>query len=193
VKLPQVRFPGDVAVVLEKEGTQRSQPDELTTIKVYSGELERKVMAVRPGSIIRFQSVDPFDHELYSPGMDDFRPERQASGGFRPIEFKKEGVQEIRCKLMPHFRGYVVVTGAMAILKVEQDGSFSMDDLSDGKYAVKVFFDGKWVYEQAFEIEKNQKHSVNLEINLASEPTPGKSDQAKESGKKKPDEKVVKP
>jgi plastocyanin len=193
VRLPQVDIPGDIVVVLEKEGAKTSKPDELTTLKILSGELERDVIAVRPGTTVRFQSIDPFDHELYSPGMEEFRPERQATGGFRPIEFKKEGVYEVRCKLMPHFRGYVIVTTALSILQIAKDGTFSMEDLSEGKYTLKVFHNGDWIHQEKFELKKNQKRSIQLNVKLKPKTTADKSAQPEKKSEVKPGDKATKP
>lgn len=167
VRPPAVRPNSDLAMVLVKEGAAAPTPDELTTVKVRAASLERNVVVTRPGSTIRFRNVGPFDHELYSPGMPGFKPERQSRDAFRPIEFAKEGIFEVRCQLQPHFRGYVVVTNATTVVPMRKDGTFSIDELEPGKYTIKVFHRGSWIHEQKFEVAED-KREVQVEVKLAS-------------------------
>lgn len=180
VQPPRVDASKDLGVVIFREGADPPGPDKLSTIEVRASGLERNVIVTRPKSTIRLRSVDPFDHELYSPDLDSFRPERQAKDAFRPIEFSREGVYHIRCKLMPHFNAYVLVTNATLIAKLDRRGNFTIEDAEPGKYVVKVFHRGKWIHEQGFEIkdEKKQK-DVRLEIKL--KPLPKKA--AEDGGK----------
>jgi plastocyanin len=143
VRPPQIDPSSDIAVVVTKEGAPSPGPDELSTVKVRAGSMEPRVITTRPGSTIRFRNVDPLDHELYSPNLPNFRPEHQSNGAFRPIEFSEEGIFEIKCKLFSHFKAYVVVTKSTFIVPVQKDGSFSLSDLQDGKYILKVFHEGK--------------------------------------------------
>ena len=166
VKPPVVDPSKDIAVVIFKEGASDPGPDELFTVKVHAGSLEQNVIVTRPGSTLRFLNVDPFDHELYSPKLIGFKPERQSNGAFRPIQFSQEGVFAVQCKLMPHFSGHVVVTKATYIAEVRKDGTFATGDLKPGNYTAKVFFDGKWIYKRSFKIEGERE--MKLEIKLSS-------------------------
>jgi len=178
VEPPRVDPSRDLGVVIIKEGAEPPKPDELQTVKVRTGGLERNVIVTRPKSAIRLRSVDPFDHELYSPDLDSFRPERQAQNAFRPIEFPKEGVYHIRCRLMPHFNAFVVVTNATLVVDVDSKGKFTVDELEPGNYTLKVFHGGKWVHEQKFEVTDDKKQKeVQLEVKIE-----GKS--SAEAGKK---------
>ena len=182
VQPPRVDPSRDLAVVIIKEGAKPPAPDKLKTIKVRTGGLERNVIVTRPKSTLRLRSVDPFDHELYSPELEGFRPERQAQNAFRPIDFPEEGVFHIRCKLMPHFNAYVLVTNATMIAEVDRKGKFTLDDLEPGNYTLKVFHGGKWIHEQKFEIaDEKKKKDVQLEVKLKGK---AKKAPAKSDGKK---------
>lgn len=164
---PNIDPATDIAVVLTREGAEAPKPDDLATVIVRAADLERKVLVTRPGSTIRFRNEGPFDHELYSIGLDSFRPEKQSSGAFRPIEFAKEGDYEVRCKLMPHFKAYVVVTSATAIVEVARDGTFTVDNLVPGKYVFKIFYSGEWIKHESFEVKDDTKREVSLQIELS--------------------------
>jgi hypothetical protein len=166
VKSPRVKLNSDIAVVVSKPGTPAPNPEKLRTVKVHAGAMEANVIVTRPGSTLRFRNVDPYDHELYSPQMAGFKAERQSNGSFRPIEFKTEGVFEVRCKLMPHFRAHVVVTKAYRMAAVKSDGSFALDAMEPGKYTLKVFYGGQWIHKQTFTISAKQRRELKVDVKL---------------------------
>jgi plastocyanin len=169
----------DIAVVLFKADTKESKPDKLKAVKVHAGAMERNVVVTRPGSTIRFRNVDPLDHELYCPDMPNFKPERQSNGSFRPIRFETEGIFEVRCKLVPHFKGYVVVTKGIQVIPVNGDGTFALSNVSEGKYTLKVFLGGEWIHKQSFKVPDDRRREVKLQVKLV----PGKPS-AKKATKK---------
>lgn len=169
----------DIAVVVFNADANDTEPFKMVSIKVHAGALERNVVATRPGSTIRFRNVDPMDHELYCPDMTNFEPERQSKGSYRPIRFENEGIFEVRCKLVPHFIGYVVVKKGVRVIPVNRDGTFSLSDLKAGKYTLKVFLDGEWIHKQSFKVTDDRRREVKLQVQL----TPGKS-RAKKATKK---------
>ena len=123
----------DLAVVVFNADANDTEPFKIKSIKVHAGAMERNVVVTRPGSTIRFRNVDPMDHELYCPDMTNFEPERQSKGSYRPIRFENEGIFEVRCKLVPHFIGYVVVKKGVQVIPVNGDGTFLLSDLKAGK------------------------------------------------------------
>ncbi len=166
VRSVQIDPTRDIAVIIVNESGKPPGPDELATVKVHAGAMERNVVVVRPGSTLRFRNVDPFDHELYSPEMSNFKPERQSNGAFRPIEFHKEGIYEVRCKLMPHFKAYVVSTIANIVVPMRKDGTFAIKNVGEGKYFLKVFYAGKWIHKQRFEVATQRVREVKLDVKL---------------------------
>ena len=158
----------DLAVVFFRDGAKAPEPDALSSIKVHAGAMERNVIVTRPGSTIRFRNQDPFDHELYSPDLPAFQAERQSSGAFRPIEFAKEGIYSVRCKIMPHFTGHVVSTTATLTSTPKRDGTFSVPNIPPGKYTVKVFYNGAWIHSSSFAIAERQGREFKLELKLES-------------------------
>jgi hypothetical protein len=196
VEPPRVDPSRDLAVVIIKEGAPAPGPNQLETVQIRTAGLERSVVVTRPKSTIRLRSSDPFDHELYSPELESFRPERQANGAFRPIEFPAEGVYHIRCKLMPHFNAYVLVTNATLVMSVDEKGNFTIDEAEPGNYTVKVFHGGEWVEEQKFEVKDDKKvKEVRVEVKLGGG-KPGAADAPKQDDGKadgKPGEAAAEP
>jgi plastocyanin len=164
VEPPRVDPSLDLGVVLFQEGTPAPGPDAVATVPVRAARLERGVVVVRPGSTLRFNNVDPFDHELFSPTVEAFKPERQAKGAFRPIEFKAEGTYEVRCQLMPHFLGWVVAVPATLVLELSKAGEFKLEELAPGKYTIKVFHGGAWIHEESFVVEDKREQVLEFKL-----------------------------
>lgn len=175
-----VAFDNEVAVVLRREDGKPEKPDKVKTVDVLAGKLEPTVVVTHPGSTLRFKNVDPFEHELYSPGLTDFQPDRQTQGSFRPIDFPQEGTFEVRCRLMPNFLGYVVVTPAEIVAQVKKDGTFSMEDIEEGKYTVQVFHRGKWIATQKVDVEDGRRNAAFVEIEF--KPPSAREDDSQEKG-----------
>jgi plastocyanin len=174
VEPPFVVPSSDLGIVLVRDGAPPPKADEAVEVDVRAGGLAKNVVIIRPGTAVKFRSIDPYDHELYVPAFDDFKPEKQSRGAFRTVEFAKEGVYEVRCQLMPHFRGWIVVSTATFVLPADAGGSFSMDGLAVGKYILRVFFRGKWILEQKFEIV-NERGDFPVEVKIDTAPAPGQA------------------
>ena len=171
---PFVNPSRDLGVVLIKDGAADRGPNDVVTVKVLAGSLEKNLVVIEPGTRIKFVSVDPYDHELYSPGMKNFLPERQSRNAFRPIDFPVEGVFDVHCKLFSHFKAWIVVTRSTDVLTVDAKGAFTLEDMEPGKYTIKVSHRGAWIHEQSFEITKERE--IQVEIKL----TPGGKGKATE-------------
>ena len=174
VEAPRVAPNSDLGIVLIRDGAPPPKPDDATEVDVRAGGLGKNVVVVRPGTAVKLRSIDPFDHSLYAPGLDDFKPEKQSRGAFRTIEFAREGIYEVRCELFPHFLAWIVVTSATFVLPADAGGSFSMDGLAVGKYTLRVFFRGKWILEQKFEIV-NERGDFPVEVKIDTAPAPGQA------------------
>ncbi len=166
VRPPMVDLSSDIAMVLIRSDAPEPKPDELTTVKLHAGAMERQVIVTRPGSTIRFRNVDPFDHELYSPGIASFRPEYQSNGSFRPVEFTQEGVYEIKCKIVPHFKAYVLVTKATMIVPVKRDGTFLVNNVEPGEYTLKILFKGKWIHKESFKLAGGAGPKLEIKLKI---------------------------
>ena len=184
VSPPRIDLSSDFGVALFKDDGGEPKPDPVTSVKVRTGSLEKSVIVIRPKSRIKFIMKSPFDHELYAPHKHDFKPQVQGSNSFRPIDFYSAGIFEVKCKLFPHFQGWVVVVPASHVIDVSSSGSFKVDDLEPGKYTLKVFFRGGWIYEKKINVE-GRKQDVKVELKKISAQKGDDEDKGKEDGKKK--------
>lgn len=179
VRPPLVDPKNDIGMVLIPKGNVNSKPEDRTTVQVRAGGMEPGVVVTRPGSSIRFKNIDSFEHELYVPNMGKFQPELQSKGADRDIEFSEEGIFEVRCKRIPHFRAYVVVVKSGIPVKLEKDGGYSAGNLEPGDYSVKVFHGGAWVHSDSLAIPEGHKKDVKVDIRLM----PDKASNAEKANK----------
>jgi hypothetical protein len=193
VEPPSVNFASDLAAVLFKDGEPPSKPDELATVKVHAGELEKNVVVTKPGNSIRFLNVSPYSQELYCSDIPVFKPEIQSGEQVRIIEFPSEGVFEIHSKQYPHFLAYIVVTGGKAV-EIKPDGSIA-EELEPGQYTLKVFHNGKWIHKQSFTVEGGRMDPLTITLTpgheeaVASSVPSGTADKKSDEDKKVPDDK----
>lgn len=184
---PKVDPSSDLGIVIYREGAKAPEADKVKSVKVHTGSLEKNVVVIRPGTRIKFVSVDPYDHSLYSPELEAFGPEKQSRKAFRPIDFKDKGIYSVRCELLTNFEGWIVVSPATYVVEASSNGSFTMEDMEPGKYKIKVFLEGEWIHEQEFEIPekgKEAKVEVKLEPTTASKKPAGKDEKKKDDEKK---------
>lgn len=152
----------DLAIVLTQRGRAPTRGDGTpVVVRIAQGGMMPAAIAVRTGSLVRFQNDDPFTHELYSPTHSDFAPESMAPGQTRPLVVPGSGQVEIRCKRAPHLRGFVAVVDAAYVVTPGPDGTFTLQ-ADAGTYTVRIFFEGRWLPES--ELVVNAERSQNVEI-----------------------------
>jgi len=173
---PVVAPARDLVVVLEPTSGQAGAPaGETRTIEIKGSRLEPSVVAVTPRTKVRFSNQDPFVHELVcaeNPSMAQVPPV-PPERGIGDFSFDQPGVYEIRDRRMPHLVGHVVVVSTPLSANpqpTDQPGgaSFSFQDVQPGAYALKVFFDGRWVAEQPVVIEEGQ-NEIGVQVRVPSD------------------------
>ncbi len=167
VEPPRVRFGSDIAAVLFKDGAPPAGPDELTTVRVQAGEMEKNVVVARPKSSVRFLNVSPYNQELYCSQIPVFKPEIQSGDQVRIIEFPTEGVFEIHSKQFTSFLAYVVVTEGKTV-DVKPDGTIN-EELEPGQYTLKIFHKGKWIHKQSFTVEGGRMDPLTVTLKPGNE------------------------
>lgn len=173
----------DLMVLLAPRGRRPTRTDTAPVIvHVSSGGLRPAAVAVRSGTLVRFQNDDPFTHELYSPSHPDFAAESMAPGQTRPLVAPGSGQVEIRCRRTAHLRGFVAIVDAQYYVSPAADGSFTLQ-AEPGTYLVRIFFEGRWLPESELVINSERSQNVELTVDAstarprppapAALPTPG--------------------
>ena len=99
------------------------------------------VAAVLVGTTVDFLNSDALLHNVYSPEAcaDKFNLGTWPKGQVRSFTFKKECATVLLCKVHPEMEAFVVAVPTPWFAVTKADGSYSIADVPDGAYTVKVW------------------------------------------------------
>jgi plastocyanin len=99
------------------------------------------VMAVMIGTTVDFLNSDAVLHNVFSPDAcaDKFNLGTWPKGQSKSYTFKKECVASLLCKVHPEMEAFVVVVPTPYFATTKADGSYSIANVPDGSYTVKVW------------------------------------------------------
>ena len=115
-------------------------------IYVSGGRTTPVTLVVATGQNVRFVNADPFDHQLYDVKGEGggMAPEPTKSGEQRIWQPQKAGVYEIRDKLFPSVRSWIVVAdNVVSQTHPKRDGSFTLGGLVEGSYTLQAYHEGQ--------------------------------------------------
>lgn len=98
------------------------------------------VLAVERGTEVDFPNLDPFFHNVFS--LYDgkrFDLGLYASGESRPVLFNRAGVSFIFCNIHPQMSAIVVTLDTPYFAVTDQQGSFAISEVPEGRYQLKVW------------------------------------------------------
>ena len=100
-----------------------------------------KVLPVLAGTTVDFLNSDTVAHNVFTPAAcaDKFNLGTWAKGESRSRTFKKECVAPILCLVHPEMEAFVVVSPTPYFALTKADGSFTISNVPDGSYTVKVW------------------------------------------------------
>jgi len=99
------------------------------------------VMPVLVGTTVDYLNSDAVLHNVFSPDAccDKFNLGTWPQGQSKSYTFKKECVATLLCKVHPEMEGFVVACPTPYYAVTKADGSFSIPNVPDGSYTVKVW------------------------------------------------------
>ena len=126
-----------------------------STVKLSGGTFLPSTVVVQAGSTLRIQNTDGCAHELFADGLEDFSALQTAPGNARSIPLPSQvGHHVIRDRLYPHVVGHVhIVPNLLARASVTSDGRYVFEDVPEGSYTLKVFYDDREVHSREIEVD----------------------------------------
>jgi len=99
------------------------------------------VLPVLVGTTVDFLNSDAVLHNVFSPQAcaDKFNLGTWPKGQTRSFTFKKECMATLLCKVHPEMEAFVLALPTPYFAVTEADGSYSIKDVPDGSYTVKVW------------------------------------------------------
>jgi hypothetical protein len=143
-KRPTAHLPKELCIAaLKKEGAgaPRGAP---VMMGVSGGRTSPVTVVVAEGQAIQFVNHDPFPHKLFDTSGGGLGPEEMKPGASRSWKPPKAGSYEIRDKLFPSVRSWIVVEPRTAQVAFPTlAGDYLMRDLEAGQYELVGYFMGK--------------------------------------------------
>lgn len=99
------------------------------------------VLAVQAGTTVDFLNSDVVLHNVFSPDAcaDKFNLGTWPKGQSRSYAFKKECIASLLCKVHPEMEAFVVVAPTPYFATTKADGSYTIANVPDGSYTLKVW------------------------------------------------------
>ena len=99
------------------------------------------VLPVLAGTTVDFLNSDTVQHNVFSPDAcaEKFNLGTWPKGETRSYTFKKDCVATLLCKVHPEMEAFVVAVPTPYFAVTKADGSFTIPDVPDGAYTVKVW------------------------------------------------------
>lgn len=98
------------------------------------------VIAVEAGSEVGFPNEDSFFHNVFSIyNGKRFDLGLYAGGETRPVHFSRPGVSYIFCNIHPQMSAVVVSVETPYFAMTDQNGDFTIPNLSEGRYQLSVW------------------------------------------------------
>lgn len=143
-----------------------------TPIRQKNAEFTPNVTPVTVGTIVQFVNDDPFFHNVFSltPGS-RFNIGRRPTGDvysrqIDPPKWKVTGVGPISlfCDIHSQMNATILSLDTPYFTRVNEDGTFTLPNLPDGEYEIRVFSPGLEIISQNVTIQSNQETSVTLNV-----------------------------
>ena len=124
------------------------------------------VLPVVKGTTVDFLNSDMVHHNIYSPDAitDYMNLGTWLMGETRPFAFNKLGVATLRCNVHVDMEAYILVLQNPYFAKINNDGSFSISNVPEGTYIVKLWNERFKADDQTATVSANRPASVTFSL-----------------------------
>ena len=166
VKAKKAKYLKDAVAYIE------NMPNSFEPLKEHA-VIDQKNMAFIPhvlvllkGTTVDFLNSDMVQHNVYSPDAvaDNVNLGTWLKGETRPFTFNKFGVASIRCNVHVDMLAYVLVLQNPYFARVNDDGSFSITNVPEGKYTVKLWSERLKAEDRQAEVKAGTPTTVAFEL-----------------------------
>lgn len=170
VRSPWFESAGSVVYLIPEKGEGPDIAGDTVSIDQQAFGFLPRVLAVQPGTVVRFQNSDPLLHNVFSPpnpgpGFNLGIFPRTES---RDHRFAEPGPHVILCHIHPEMVAYILVVRARYRTVVDVEGRFTIPEVAPGNYRLKVWRHRAAPLERDVHVAAGR--SIDLELELLPEP-----------------------
>ena len=166
VKAKKAKYLRDTLVYIENVTNSFEPPQEHAVMDQKNMAFIPHILPLLKGTTVDFLNSDMVQHNVYSPDAvaDNVNLGTWLKGDIRPFTFNKLGIASMRCNVHVDMLAYVLVLQNPYFARVNNDGSFSITNLPEGKYIVKLWNERYKAENRQVEVKANVSVTVEFEL-----------------------------
>ena len=166
VKAKKAKYLRDTLVYIENVTNSFEPPQEHAVMDQKNMAFIPHVLPLLKGTTVDFLNSDMVQHNVYSPDAvtDNVNLGTWLKGEVRPFTFNKLGVVSMRCNVHVDMLAYVLVLQNPYFAKVNNDGSFSITNMPEGKYTLKLWNERYKAGDRQVEVKANATSTIEFEL-----------------------------
>jgi len=166
VKAKKAKYLKDSIAYIENVQNTFEPPQEHAVMDQKNMAFIQHILPLLKGTTVDFLNSDMVQHNIYSPDAvaDNTNLGTWLKGEIRSFTFNKLGVASMRCNVHVDMLAYVLVLQNPYFAKVNTDGGFSITNVPEGKYTVKLWNERYKAEDKQVEIKANAPATVAFEL-----------------------------
>ena len=166
VKAKKAKYLRDTLVYIENVTNSFEPPQEHTVMDQKNMTFIPHILPLLKGTTVDFLNSDMVQHNIYSPDAvaDNMNLGTWLKGEVRSFTFNKLGIASMRCNAHVDMLAYVLVLQNPYFARVNNDGSFSITNLPEEKYTVKLWHERYKAEDRQVEVKANVSATVEFEL-----------------------------
>ena len=166
VKAKKAKYLRDTLVYIENVTNSFDPPQEHAVMDQKNMAFIPHILPLLKGTTVDFLNSDMVQHNVYSPDAvaDNVNLGTWLKGEVRPFTFNKLGVASMLCNVHVDMLAYVLVLQNPYFARVNNDGSFSITNIPEGKYVVKLWNERYKAEDRQVEVKANTTSTIAFEL-----------------------------
>ena len=166
VKAKKAKYLKDTIAYIENVQNTFEPPKDHAIMDQKNMAFIPHVLPLLKGTTVDFLNSDIVQHNIYSPDAvaDNMNLGTWLKGEVRSFTFNKLGVASMRCNAHVDMLAYVLVLQNPYFARVNNDGSFSITNLPEEKYTVKLWHERYKAENRQVEVKANVSVTVEFEL-----------------------------
>ncbi|MBN2371855.1 MAG: methylamine utilization protein [Vicinamibacteria bacterium] len=160
VTAKKLKKPVDIVVSLEAPGLEYKPPTAPVKIDNVTFKFIPRMLAIVPGTTVRWINGDPEPHNVYSP-EGRYNLGNIAPGKSVEHRFDRAGIYTQLCNIHPDGLGYVVVLETPYFDVTDATGRFEIKNVAPGNYTLAAWSEKLDFVSQKISVSSGQTLTVN--------------------------------